>query len=202
MKFGDFWKVYEKDMKPKLKYNTWVTKEYVVLEKILPYFKDIKMCNIKPRDIIQWQNTLRDYRDELGEPYAPTYLRTCQAQLSAIFNHAVRFYELKDNPVRKACPLGQGQGDEMKFWTKEEYLKFIPEVADKPMSYYAFELLYWCGIRMGELLALTPSDFDFKHNKLSITKSYQRIKGEENITKPKTKKSILVIVMPDMVSKC
>ena len=32
---------------------------------------------------------------------------------------------------------------------------------DKPRSYYAFEMLYWTGIREGELLALTPSDFDF-----------------------------------------
>ena len=52
----------------------------------------------------------------------------------------------------------------MEFWTKEEYLKFIEEVMDKPISFYAFEMLYWCGLRMGELFALTPKDFDFKQN--------------------------------------
>ena len=52
--------------------------------------------------------------------------------------------------------------DEMLFWTKEEYMKFIEAVADKPISFYAFEILYWCGVRMGELLALTPADFDFQ----------------------------------------
>ena len=40
----------------------------------------------------------------------------------------------------------------MLFWTKEEYLKFADVMMDKPVSYYAFEILYWCGLRMGELL--------------------------------------------------
>ena len=50
----------------------------------------------------------------------------------------------------------------MLFWTKEEYLKFADVMMDKPVSYYAFEILYWCGLRMGELLALTPADFNFE----------------------------------------
>ena len=44
----------------------------------------------------------------------------------------------------------------MMFWTKEQYLKFAEVMMDKPQSFYAFEMLYWCGIREGELLALTP----------------------------------------------
>ena len=35
----------------------------------------------------------------------------------------------------------------MLFWTKEEYKKFAFEMMDKPVSFYAFEMLYWCGIR-------------------------------------------------------
>ena len=50
----------------------------------------------------------------------------------------------------------------MLFWTKAEYQKFAEAMMDKPLSYYAFEMLYWCGIREGELLALTPADFDFE----------------------------------------
>lgn len=112
----------------------------------------------------------------------------------------MRFYSLPNNPVRVAGALGQHDSDEMKFWTKEEYMKFIPTVASKTYSYMAFELLYWCGIRMGELRALTPADFHFDNNTLSVTKSYQRIQGEDIITKPKTKKSIRTVVMPEMVS--
>lgn len=119
-----------------------------------------------------------------------------QAELSAIFNHAVKYYELPKNSAVIAGPLGQHQSGEMKFWTKDEYMHFIPTMANKTYSYIAFELLYCCGIRMGELLALTPGDFDFERNKMSITKSLQRISGRDVITKPKTKKSICVISMP------
>lgn len=175
MTFEDFYGIYEADVKPKIRYNTWCTKEHIIKTKILPYFKDLSMRDITPRDIIKWQNTMRESINNKGKEYTGTYLKTVQAQLSSIFNHAVRFYELPTNPVRVAGPMGQNESDEMKFWTKEEYMKFIPTMANKPYSYMAFELLYWCGIRLGELRALTPADFDFETNMLSITKSYQRI---------------------------
>ena len=74
----------------------------------------------------------------------------------------------------------------MKFWTKDEYMKFSEAVIDKEVSYNAIEILYWCGICLGELLALTPADFNFKTDTLSITKSYQRLEGKDYITDPKT----------------
>ena len=150
MTFEEFVQVYTRDMKPKLKHNTWLTKEHILRTKLLPYFKDKKMRDIRPKDIIQWQNEQISYRDEKGKPYAPTYLKTLQSELSALFNHAVRFYELKSNPVVKAGPLGKGKAEEMLFWTKEEYLKFIEAVKDKPYSYHAFQILYWCGLRVGD----------------------------------------------------
>lgn len=52
--------------------------------------------------------------------------------------------------MRIAGALGQYDSDEMLFWTKEEYMKFIPTMANKTYSYMAFELLYWCGIRLGD----------------------------------------------------
>ena len=166
MTFEDFYGIYEADVKPKIRYNTWCTKEHIIKTKILPYFKDLSMRDITPRDIIKWQNIMRESINNKGKEYTGTYLKTVQAQLSSIFNHAVRFYELPNNPVRVAGPMGQNESDEMKFWTKEEYMKFIPTMANKTYSYMAFELLYWCGIRLGELRALTTADFDFDTNML------------------------------------
>ena len=76
--------------------------------------------------------------------------------------------------------MGKETHKEMLFWTKAEYLQFTQAMMDKPMSYYAFEMLYWCGIRMGELLALTPADFNFERFTLTINKSYQRLKGQQH----------------------
>lgn len=118
---------------------------------------------------------------------------------SAIFNHAVRHYDLRSNPAAKAGNMGTEERKEMKFWTKEEYKKFADEMMDKPVSYYAFEMLYWCGIREGELLALTAGDFDFEKGTVTISKSYQRLHGEDIITTPKTKKSNRTIKMPQFL---
>lgn len=124
------------------------------------------------------------------------YLKTIHNQLSAIFNHAVRYYNLKENPCVKAGSMGKKKNREMLFWTKEEYLKFADAMMDKPLSFYAFEMLYWCGIREGEMLALTPADFDFQKGTVTINKSYQRLKGRDVITPPKTEKSNRTILMP------
>ena len=196
MKFESFVEIYVADLKQRLRENTFVTKENIIYKKILPFFKDKKMNAITAKDVIKWQNEIMAYRNEKGKPYSPTYLKTIHNQLSAIFNHAIKYYDLKNNPAAKAGNMGEKDGAEVQFWTKEEYTKFSDVMMDKPLSFYAFEVLYWCGIRLGELLALTPEDFDLKNSTLRINKSYQRIGKKDIITDPKTKKSKRIIKMP------
>ena len=196
MSFESFVGLYEKDIKPKIKLNTWITKESIIKQKILPYFQKRKLSEITAKDIIDWQNEIRELTDCHGRPLSKTYLKTVHNQLSAIFNHAIRYYGLQINPAQKAGNMGVEEKKEMLFWTKDEYTKFSEAMMDKPISYYAFEMLYWCGIREGELLALTPADFNFERGTVSINKSYQRINKQDVITTPKTPKSIRVIQMP------
>lgn len=199
MFFSDFVELYGNDKKSRLKYNTWLTKEHIIKTKLIPYFGQKKMNEIKPTDIIRWQNTMMEFQDENGNSYSKDYLRSIQAQLSAIFNHAVCFYELKDNPVRKAGGIGGEKRKEISVWTKEEYLKFSGEVWNKPQSYYAFEILYWGGLRVGELLALTANDIDFTNKTINVNKSYQRLEGKDFITEPKTEKSNRIVDIPDFL---
>ncbi|WP_270842075.1 GH32 C-terminal domain-containing protein [Mediterraneibacter faecis] len=167
MKFEDFWKMYCADMETRLREHTMRTKKYIVELKILPYFGNKRVNDITAADIRQWQNEL------IKMGYSPTYLKTINNQLSAIFNYAVRYYDLKSNPCAKAGSMGKSKAEEMDFWTGEEFRRFIDSVMNKRLSYMAFMTLYWTGMRLGELRALTPADFET--NMLSITKSYQRI---------------------------
>ena len=200
MTFDSFVEQYTADMQTRIKENTWATKEHIIRTKIIPYFGKQKMSNITAQQIITWQNELMNYKDENGKSLSPLYLKTINNQLSAIFNHAVKYYNLRENPCKKAGSMGKKKNREMLFWTKEEYLKFAEVMMDKPLSFYAFEMLYWCGIREGELLALTPADFDFEKCTVSITKSYQRLNGQDLITTPKTEKSNRVIKMPQFLA--
>ena len=199
MTFESFYEIYVEDMQNRIRDNTWGTKTNIARTKILPYFGKRKIGEIEPRDIIAWQNELLAIRQPNGKPYSASYLQKIHSQLNAIFNHAVNFYHLPSNPAQKAGNMGKEEHREMLFWTKEEYLKFADAMMDKPVSYYAFEILYWCGLRMGELLALTPADFNFETHTLRINKSYQRLHREDVITPPKTLKSNRTIKMPQFL---
>ncbi len=199
MDFASFVRQYEDDLRPRMKESTWYTKEHIIQTKLVPYFKDKRVCDIVATDVVQWQNELLRYRDHQGHPYSPTYLKTLHNQLSAILNHAVRFYNLQKNPARTVGNMGSEKGVSMDFWTKEEYQAFSEEMMDKPMGYYAFEMLYWCGIREGELLALCWEDFDMEASTVSITKTYHRIGGRDIVTPPKTPKSKRIITLPDFL---
>lgn len=158
------------------------------------------------REALEWEQKFQQQSagdlDMSFEAFCEIYtndLKALHNQLSAIFNHAVRFYDLHSNPAAKAGNMGTEERREMLFWTKEEYQKFAEEMMDKPVSYYAFQMLYWTGIREGELLALTPADFDFERGTVKISKTYQRLKGQDVITSPKTKKSNRTIQMSDFL---
>lgn len=140
MSFEAFCEIYTNDLKARLKESTWQTKENIIKTKLLPYFGKRKINEITTKDVIAWQNELHAYRDEKRKPYSQTYLKTLHNQLSAIFNHAVRFYDLHSNPAAKAGNMGTEERREMLFWTKEEYQKFAEEMMDKPVSYYAFQM--------------------------------------------------------------
>lgn len=199
MGFNTFVDIYMSDMKPQLKQSTFVTKENIIDAHVRPYFKNKSLSEIIPTDILQWQNALLSVRDEQEKGYSQTYLRTIQNQLNAILNHAVKYYELPKNPCIANKKMGKAKAKEMLFWTKDEYLKFSEVMKEKPMSYYAFQLLYWTGIRCGELLALTRKDFDLENRILRIDKIFQVIRGKENIDVPKTEKSNRRIDLPEFL---
>lgn len=76
MPFSDFVDIYMSDIKPRIKYNTYRSKEYIIRDKILPYFKNFSVSSITAPDIVQWQNDLLQFRDSEGKSYTATYLRT------------------------------------------------------------------------------------------------------------------------------
>jgi transposase-like protein len=59
MPFVSFVELYTKDIQPRLKENTWLTKESIILKKILPYFAKRKLSEITAKDVIDWQNEMR-----------------------------------------------------------------------------------------------------------------------------------------------
>lgn len=103
----------------RLKESTIISKRYMVDKKILPVFGKIPINEITPKDIRKWQNGLTAYRDKNGKPYAQTYLRAINNQLTAMFNYAVNIMiygkihaqklEAQEKAMQKKCSSGQRQ---------------------------------------------------------------------------------------------
>lgn len=177
MTMESFCALYEEDVRPSLKQSTWLTKENIIQKKILPYLGQRKVSEITAKDVMDWHNQMRKLKTKTGKLLSPTYLKTIHGQLSTIFNHAVKYYDLSTNPARKAGALGTEEGKEMLFWTKEEYKLFAKEMMDKPLSYYAFQLLYWCGIRSGD----DDDKIRLNQRKPSKYKGLRRFGPEKNL---------------------
>ena len=195
MTFQNLYEIYMEDMAARLKQSTLLTKKAVLQTHILPFFGNKPINEIKASDVRRWQAKLMSSPNN----YSQTYLKKINTELNSIINYAKRFYDLNTNPCGKAGTIGKAKAEEMDYWTYDEYIAFREGVKDKPLSYICFEVLYWTGMREGELLALSPADIDFDNKLISINRTYQRIGGKDVFTSPKTRKSKRKIPIPDFL---
>ena len=195
MTFQSLYEIYMEDMAARLKQSTLLTKKAVLQTHILPFFGNKPINEIKASDVRRWQAKLMSSPNN----YSQTYLKKINTELNCIINYAKRFYDLNTNPCGKAGTIGKAKAEEMDYWTYDEYIAFREGVKDKPLSYICFEVLYWTGMREGELLALSPTDIDFDNKLISINRTYQRIGGKDVFTSPKTRKSKRKIPIPDFL---
>ena len=186
---------YMADCELHLKPATLEHKRFLIDTKFLPYFETFAIENIDAYMIRQWQNTMITY----PENYVPTYLKTLNNQLSAIFNFAVKFYGLPQNPVSVCGTMGKSKSGRLAYWTKEEFDSFIQEIEENSVYHVAFHVLFYSGMGEGEFLALMLDDFDFDQNTITINKSYACLKKEDVVQAPKTTRSVRKIVMPQEV---
>lgn len=163
----------------------------MIESKVIPYFGKKRMNQVTPADIMKWQNEI------MAMGYKPTYQRMLQNQVNAIFNHAERFYGLKNNPCKKVDKMGRSNARELNFWTKSEYDTFIGGFSEKEEMYrMIFQMLFWCGCRIGEVLAIYYEDVDFENCTVSISKTYYRRNKTDYITSPKTESSNRKVAIP------
>lgn len=195
MEMASFIEVYFEDKRKELKENSIRNKQHMMEKHVVPYFGTRKMNEITPADVIQWQNTIQE------KGYSKTYERMIQNQLNALFNHAQKIYNLKENPCKKVKRMGKSDADKLEFWTKDEYDRFITVIDPESEDYLIFEILFWTGIREGELLALSLSDFDMSGNRLHINKTYNRIQKRDVIDTPKTENSVRTIDIPNFLKE-
>lgn len=193
MSFSAFYEIYIADCKARLKTDTVETKQSKFNSAILPFFSGFCIADITPAHVRQWQN-------KIIQEYKPTTQRQLQAQLSSLFNFAVKFYGLKRNPAKIAGSIGTIKSGRLDFWTLEEFNKAIA-CEENATCKTAFILLFYSGLRIGELLALNLDDYDREEKTITVSKTLAKVRGGIEITTPKTKKANRAIKLPLVATK-
>lgn len=189
--FSNLIENYLEDMGNRLKPTTMENKKYVINDKLLPYFGKLKINEIDTIRVRYWQNEL------ISKGYSQTYLKTMNNQLSAIFNYAVSHYHLPSNPCRAAGSIGRSNAEEMKIWTQEQYEQFSAK-ENKSAGKLAFDILFYTGMRSGELLALTPKDI-LPDMRININKNFAVVEGKYLLLTPKTTKAKRKLDIPEFL---
>ncbi|MDO4189368.1 MAG: site-specific integrase [Lachnospiraceae bacterium] len=193
--FQEFVNIYFEDKKYELKERSISTKKHMINKHILPYFGKKKLSEVTSPDIIAWQNMMRE------KDYEDTYLRTIRNQLTALYTHAVKFYHLPTNPSTMVAKMGKTDAKGIEFWTLDEYNEFLSHIDPATRHFTIFEILFWTGMRVGELLALTKEDIDLNKNQIRVNKTYHREHKTDIITTPKSDSSYRVIDIPVFLSE-
>lgn len=196
MSFRSMCELYLDDAKNHLKPTSYRVKKNIIDNLILPQLGEMPINEITP-------NTLRQFNNRLlksDKEYSTLYLSKVNGQISCVFTFAVRYYNLSSNPCKiYSSPSGTKKAD-IQFWTLQEFKKFIQEV--EGIDYKtAFEVLFWTGMRNGEMLALNVGGIDFKNNRITINKNFAKLDNEELILTPKTKKSKRVVDIPPFLTE-
>lgn len=162
---------------------------------IFPTFRNVLISEITDDDIAEWQAKMKNFVMPNGKHFSKSFLRTIQSQFNSIINYANSKGYLHQNPLADIKNMGI-KDKRVEFWSTSEYERFAYYAMKYPNYYYAFEVLYWCGLREGEMLALTLQDIDLEQAVIYVNKTYQRFHRQDIISTPKTPSSVRKVSMP------
>ena len=157
----------------------------------ITYFDNLLISDITPIQISNFQN-------DLLRKYKGSSIRTINAYVKMLFTWCVRYKNLTSNPFDMVDRLKLEVSKRMSIITVSEFNQIVEQVNNPDMK-LMFKLLFWTGLRIGEARALKINDIDFNNKTISVTKSYTNLSGKSIITTPKTKGSIRVIKIDDVL---
>ena len=203
MLFGDwltYW--YENHSKPKIRPTTQETYESRIRLHIIPEIGDIPLNKLTQNDLQQFYGRLKKsgrkrFTDKYGEGLSDRMVRMCHATCRSALEKAVQDGLIRVNPAI-GCKLPPKKAREMQVLTREELQRFL--IQAKFEGYYEVFLLDLAtGLRRGELMALQWDDLNFKTGVLNVNKQVYDVRGQLQISTPKTKNSVRKIVLPPAV---
>lgn len=188
-KFGDVLDEWLALHKETVKASTWQFIELRANKHVRPYFKDMYVDKI----------TLRQCQDFVNKTFkkAPVAYVYSLSIVKNTLDYALRLGMIENNPMlyvikpKKQASISDKHDN---YYNKDELKKFLDVAKNTDLKKYTlFRLLAYSGMRIGECLALTWHDLDYKNNTIAINKTLARTNNGIKIQTPKTKASNRVI---------
>ena len=196
IKFDSLLDMYFSFKEQRVKETTLYDLRNKINNKILPFFTGMKIKEITPAKILEWQQTIKEYSYK--------YQKNLNAHLASIFNYAYKYHNIENVMDKVDRPRNLEVKKEMLFWSPEEFNKFIEKVPKKEYE-YLYRFLYVTGCRRGEALALSWDDIDLEKGIIKINKNAVFKVGENGvpwkITTPKNAGSNRTITIPTFFCK-
>lgn len=124
--------------------------------------------------------------------------------VKALMRYAHTYYKINNNVLELVGSFKNPNEvkEEMLFFTEDEFKKYI-SVIDDVLWKAVFKTLFYCGIRQGELQALSWNDVNFEDNTININKTLTtKLKNQPyTIFPPKTKSSYRIIPITNSLSE-
>ena len=196
----DYW--YETHCKPNIRTSTQSGYEDRIRLHIKPELGEISLNRLTQNDLQQFYGRLKKsgrkrFADKYGEGLSDRMVRMCHATCRSALEKAVQDGLIRVNTAI-GCKLPPKKAREMQVLTREELQRFL--IQAKFEGYYEVFLLDLAtGLRRGELMALQWDDLNFKTGVLNVNKQVYDVRGQLQISAPKTKNSIRKIVLPPAV---
>ena len=206
MSFQSLYELYFEDYSKRHKPTAINTVENFFRLHILPFFGDVEISKINSYMIREWQNEMLEKKNENGKPFSENSKANIYAALKSLFNWAAKYQELNENPCKNLGAFGSKKNrSEMKIWSVDDFNKFINllEIKNKEKdgkytdSIIIFKILFWTGLRIGEVLALTFDDINLKEKFIDVNKTISHINKKDYITTPKTLGSVRKVILPE-----
>ncbi|MDO4270714.1 MAG: site-specific integrase [Eubacteriales bacterium] len=203
MLFGDwleYW--FENHSMPKLRPTTQENYESRIRLHIVPELGKTPLNKLTQNDLQQFYARLKKtgrmrFTDQYGKGLSDRMVRMCHATCRTALEKAVRDGLIRTNPAI-GCKLPPKKAREMQVLDRAELQRFL--IQAKAEGYYELFLLDLAtGLRRGELMALQWDDLDFKTGMLNVNKQIYDVKGELQLSTPKTKTSIRKLALPPAV---
>lgn len=182
-------KIFVNDSKNRIMQSTYSNKYNYINARLLPFFGCMKIGEIKPLHVREWQNEI------LKEKLSLTYVKNLNGTLSQMMKLAQLMFDLPVNPCDIAKPIGKNIVRRYPIISPSDFKMLLNATQNKEFK-LIFQTFYLTGLRLGELLALTPHDINFKNSIIHVTKSLTRLHGIITVSEPKSKSSVRTVTIP------